>query len=698
MNVELPAELDFLKAFYTDPRTEYKKSSWLLSDFDLHIWKYDFNFATPNTINWDITLDDETSLLAQKNKPLLDGLKYFLTTSTRSVRGSAIELGSLAAQMTMFNRAIHVADYILLNAKEYQLSRFGLAGINSHHMKRMLDVFSSANGSEESVYEWTKTISKFCLSLINTSSSIELDSILDQYPRMRIVTDEQLDEHHLEIPFDLIPYARAAVHLYGYYKKRSTVGVRAPNTLQLAKSLYANTLKGGHLKLKTLSSLEFYTDNEREIISREYPGSSVRTGDHEAMTSGPFRAYRFLTYNLGILHEIGLPAPEVSELKQILDYEPSLSEAARFRTLPYPIVRDAFRKSIEYHFKYGELLMEGFCRMAEHCTLNGIAPTQLTNGELQDIMPPELIDMGIRKLGLVCQTVSIRHGALRKQSNYFIELRNNVGLIECLRIYIGCVQMVVGTIMARRIGEMLDLHSTDCLDKSERWLIFLNRKSTSNLFGIRQRQARPIEPIAVKMIKNLISMQQRLLKSGFITEMTSLFAPPGLLGNAGLSQQTMYAYNRNLDLLCDYFELPLNSKGERYYIRQHQLRRFFSMVFFHSSSFGGLETLQWMLGHTDMQHVWNYITESTDGAVLRSAKAQFIAESLHNGDITAYEDLAEILKIRYNTDNFALVDTAELEDAITDMIKTGKVQIEPEFFTDETGQHMRVVVKIQSTD
>src|SRR3546814_8778638 len=45
--------------------------------------------------------------------------------------------------------------------------------------------------------------------------------------------------------------------------------------------------------------------------------------------------------------------------------------------------------------------------------------------------------------------------------------------------------------------------------------------------------------------------------------MTSLFAPPGLLGNAGLSQQTMYAYNRNLDLLCDYFELPLNSKGER---------------------------------------------------------------------------------------------------------------------------------------
>ncbi|HIE1841455.1 TPA: integrase [Pseudomonas aeruginosa] len=695
MTTELPAELDFLKSFYTDPRIEYKKASWLVSEFDSPIWKYDFNFATPNTINWNIILDDETSLLANKNKPLLEGLKYFLTTSTRSVRGSTIELGSLATQMTMFNRAIHVGDYILLNAKEYQLSRFGLAGINSHHMKKMLDVFSSANGSEESVYDWTKTISNFCLNLVHTSNPIELDSILDQHPRMRIVTDEQQDEHQLELPIDLIPHARAALYLHGYYKKRSIVGVRAPNTLNLAKSLYANTLKGGHLKLKTLSSLEFSTDNERETISREHPASSVRTGDHEAMTSGPFRAYRFLTYNLGILHEIGLPAPEVSHLKQILDYEPSLSEPARFRTLPYPIVRETFRKSIEYHFKYGELLVEGFCRMAEHCTLNGIAPTQLTNEELQDIMPPALIDMGIRKLGLACQTVSTRHGTPRKQPSYFIELRNNVGLIECLRIYIGCIQMVVGTIMARRIGEMLDLHSTDCLDKSERWLIFLNRKSTSNLFGIRQRQARPIEPVAVKMIKNLISMQQRLLKCGFTTEMTNLFASPGFHGDTGLTQTTMYAFNRNLDLLCDRFELPLNSKGERYYIRQHQLRRFFSMVFFHSSSFGGLETLQWMLGHTDMRHVWNYITESTDGAVLRSAKAQFIAESLHDGDITAYEDLAELLKNRYNTDNFALVDTAELEDAIADLMRTGKVQIEPEFFTDESGQLMRVVVKVQ---
>ena len=511
---------------------------------------------------------------------------------------------------------------------------------------------------------------------------------------MRIVTEDQAAEHSLEFNSELIPYARAALYLKGFYNKSREGNTRNLNTLKLAKLLYINTLRRGRLKLLPLKSLAISSDGE--LFGREFPASSVRTGEHELMTAGPFRAYRFLTYNLGVLHEIGLPAPEISELRQVLEFEPLLSEAARFRTLPYPVVRDAFKQAVEYHFEYGSIIIDGFCRMAEHCALHQINPTRLTNEELRDIVGPRLVEIGVRQIGLSCRTVSTGFAKVINRDEYFHKLRGNVGLAECLRIYIACAQLVIGTIMARRVGEMLDLHSANCLDKSERWLIFSGRKTTSNLFGIRRRQARPIEPIAVKMINNLISMQQRLLECGYISEMTNLFASPDGRGNTGLIPAAIHSYQRNLDLFCDYFELPLNSKGERYYIRQHQLRRFFSMLFFHSSSFGGLETLQWMLGHTDMHHVWNYITESVDGAVLQNAKAQFIAESFHNGDIAAYEDLAALLKKRYGTDNFSLVNTDELEDAIIDLMESGEVKIEPEFFSDENGQHMRVIVKIQS--
>lgn len=178
--------------------------------------------------------------------------------------------------------------------------------------------------------------------------------------------------------------------------------------------------------------------------------------------------------------------------------------------------------------------------------------------------------------------------------------------------------------------------------------------------------------------------------------MNHLFATPATRGDLADGQSSSYLYNRNLDFLCDYIQTPVNRKGERYYIRQHQLRRFFAMLFFHSASFGGLETLQWMLGHTDIEHLWNYITETLDGTILRGAKAQFIAESLHKGEINSYVELADLLRARYGTDDFALVDTEELEDHILELIQVGEVCIEPEFFVDNLGKHMRVIVKIKN--
>ncbi|MDF3202945.1 hypothetical protein P3C29_30080 [Pseudomonas sp. 1912-s] len=248
---------------------------------------------------------------------------------------------------------------------------------------------------------------------------------------------------------------------------------------------------------------------------------------------------------------------------------------------------------------------------------------------------------------------------------------------------------------AIHIGELLDLHAKDCLDVSEQWLVFVNRKSTYNLFGTRQVEVRPIEPIAVKMIKNLVGMQKILKRVGFISELQGLFASPSGKGNAAFSKVSVYGFNQNLDFFCDYFETQTNEDGQRYYIRQHQLRRFFAMLFFYSSSFGGLETLQWMLGHTDVKHVWHYLTESMDGATLRGAKAQFVAEALHNGDEASFESLAALLKARYGTEDFTIVDTEELEDYLSDLMEEGSVEIEPEFIEDGEGQRFKVVARVK---
>lgn len=108
-----------------------------------------------------------------------------------------------------------------------------------------------------------------------------------------------------------------------------------------------------------------------------------------------------------------------------------------------------------------------------------------------------------------------------------------------------------------------------------------------------------------------------------------------------------------------------------------------------------MDTLRWMLGHTNLQHVYNYITESTDGALLNSVGAQFAAENIHVGNIENFTVLAEMIKEQYGTDNFGLIPSTELENYITAKINEGMVEIAPQFFTDATGEHMKVVARLK---
>lgn len=117
------------------------------------------------------------------------------------------------------------------------------------------------------------------------------------------------------------------------------------------------------------------------------------------------------------------------------------------------------------------------------------------------------------------------------------------------------------------------------------------------------------------------------------------------------------------------------------------------MLFFHSSQVGGLETLQWMLGHTDPEHVWHYITESVQGSVLRGAKAQYVAESLVRGG-TEYSNLTDFVYDRFNTTEFSVIEVDELEEYIDELIKEGKATVEPEFFVDGNERKMRIITKI----
>ncbi|MCM8857387.1 MAG: hypothetical protein LC539_16965 [Candidatus Thiodiazotropha sp.] len=704
----LPPELAFLDDVFIDPSVHYKHAEWLKCDFDEDVWPYDFDYSRgPKVLDWNTTLDDSSILTGHNNRNLLNTLKYWLVISTKLPVGESIAANALKTQSVKFRYTIRLIDYLIQNATSYELSRYGIAALSKDDFKFILDKAASNNSHSNALFDWDERVCSFALELVNNTDASKIDRILEATPSIAAIDPEYLGDYNLPIPVSLIPRARAALLLHGYITRvRSSKPIRDVYNLSrsgytvdsraLSAILYNKTLYTKY-ENKPLIKLFVFSVGEENFTTEFHPIPVASTESNRA-TPTAYNAYCTSIYRMGELHSIGLPAPHIDDLVSIADYEPHLSSYGRFRTLPSDIVFTSVRNAIEFHIKYGKALLNSYIYLAAHAVQNGITLPAINRRDFLSLIENKLVQAGVDKLGLSAIDLNLSVNDLRKgdKTTYFKNLRNNKGLIELVCVYYGCAQVLIGALIARRQGEMAELVAGDCLDATKSWLLFDNRKSTVSLYGIRNKEARPIEPIAVEMINNITKFQESLLQLGVINGMTYLFNCPLINGSLGFSdaKSRHTQYNLTLNFFCDYFETNTDKDGRRYYIRQHQLRRFFALVFFHSSSFGGLETLQWMLGHTDISHVWHYITEATDGSILRGAKAQFIAESLHRCDTVDHKDLSELIKSKYGTDTFSVISSEELEDYILDLMEEGVVEIEPEFYEDENGEKMHVITKI----
>jgi hypothetical protein len=685
--MNLPPELAFLKKFTEDPRVLYRTASWLLSNFDDMCWHYNFGYSEPAFIEWKVKLSDGSELTDEKNRVLLESFKYYLIGATRDAHSN--ETTSREMQTKRFGTACSVIDYLLINSARYKICQFKLGELTSGNLKEILENISKSALTNESIYNWTSNLKNFCMELLATTCNIKIEDTIKEIPQIELITDEQRDENNLDIAENLIPKIRACLHLHGYYYKNNNGN--QPNSVLISKQIYKTCIWGNSTP-KSVNLILTYNENSC-LFTREYPRAQVRKKKEAILGMSGYASYRHAIYSLGVLHEVGYPAPPISALVEAENFKPKLSSLGRYQTLPSDIVFKSIRNAIEFHFKHGRNLVNAMCRIALECRRLKVSPAGLTSKVVRRLVGRELIDFGVNRLSLSLADDDHDYTTPHKgaKADYFRDLRANRGLYELINVYIGGAQLVTGVLMARRVSELAGLMPNTCLDATESWLVFLNAKSTQKAFGKRVIEARPIDPIAVQMIKNLIRMQRILKRIGFIKSYKKLFSTPNLRGAAKLSQSS---FNSSFDIFCDYFEVPVNIKGQRPYIRQHQLRRFFAMLFFYCSKFSNLDTLRWMLGHTDPSHLWHYISETTDGAILKGARAQYLTERLKSDDYSEYKELALLINEHYGTDDILVLDSSEIEDYLTQLIDEGWLEVEPEFFTDHHGESYKIVAKL----
>lgn len=689
LNLEnLPTELFFLKEILADRSGQYRDASWLRSNFDDDVWECKFGDNVQAQIDFRISIDRGSLLTEAKNRNILETMKSWLCVQTHFDSSGGKTYSSKYARGRI-KRTLHLIDYFIIHSREIGLPQYGFSAVTTNDFIGLFLRLAKSNEVAVSIYDWKAKLQQFLREKTSSTPTNKKAAWLHDFPAL-VTSIPSREDRMLDLTDQEIIESRGWLWANGYYKKDAEGSYRyAPNTEKLAALFYSNTL-AGNVKKPCPQELKL---EPIEGYSREYPGADVRSNMQDRLSEQKLALYKQSLLSLNILSATSSQIPtkalqdfELTSLEQSLN----LKGVGRFRTLGQEVVMCSLRNAIEYVVKYSDGLVDSYLALVQAAERKDMSCRAYSKAyDISDLLTPDIRKLGVRVWSLGQNQE--KHVIRPIREEYFKRFRSNEGLRELLMVLYGAVQICIGTLMARRQGELMELVAGSCLDITSTRLIFQNRKSGIEEF--RQSEARPIPKIGVISLRKLERLQQGLIEMGCLDGYTNLFNFPTASGN----DVVKVAYPKNfaaaLDAFCDYFETPLNTAGQRYYIRQHQLRRFFAMLFFWGNSFGRMDTLRWFLGHTDPEHLYHYITEATPGEVLRGIKASYAGEQVkrHSEEVEA---LSCLLEEHFGTRSFSVLDEQELDDYIEELIDQGIVHVEPQFIETKSGFNYRIMIKV----
>lgn len=279
----------------------------------------------------------------------------------------------------------------------------------------------------------------------------------------------------------------------------------------------------------------------------------------------------------------------------------------------------------------------------------------------------------------------------RKEGNPdFNRIRSNPTLDEALRVLIGSCIVCLAILKPSREDELTHL-KRDCLREYSGGGYGINFKlGKSNSGESWVDEDRPIPVITAKAIR-LLQMLGDGLKKTFAEDRKigdNLFYLPGTKGFGALVAHRDLL-NIHLDIFCDYVGLPPDDEGRRWYVRIHEMRKWFLLLLFWSGRFDVLDAARWIAGHTDAEHIYAYIEKEFPGAELPRLEAEYSVERIYRrerermrgGSIVGNEDGVDVLyeKIltHFKVESLTMIPESEWAGYVLSMRKDEKFRLEP---------------------
>ncbi|MEZ8303829.1 integrase [Vibrio splendidus] len=755
--------LDVITSFHTGIYGyDDRQPEWLESSFPASKWVLTFG-KTPKTIHWDtVYLDDGKKLTDIKHHNLLNSFKYWITAADNPLENGGKIISPTTAYQKV-TKVIALINAVLLHSNELKLAKYHLLNVNDDFWLNILTKYAE-HGNFQGVYEIDKRTQVLLDNGSQSISDADAQTFKEKFPY--VTQDIAQDESFLF----LVEREKGCAWLFeqGYYHVGEAIKYTGSSSM-LSKLLFKGKMLYHDIKLPNYAELHLKAP-KRSSEYRAVENKDTSTGTSQQHISAYIEAIRLSHTNLEREDSVSISILSERVSSGHISQLVSLKRIGRTRTLPPAFVFHLIRQCYEFVKEHLPTEEGAVTLLDEILTLLSKARSKSTATHSNTLRPPESSrawneelhrDMSGSERGYWFQTDAINclsseylkkgikqvQGFADSTENRHKRIRANESLFDLFTVLQGAIQVLVGAIMARRQDELIKLKPHGNLSpnvspfseegaKTEYNLIFKVKKTGSK--GVNATIERPIPLSIARFIWQLEQFNIKASDLNLCKGKLSLFNNLDSK-RSQLSQISSSTYNAHLDDLCDYIETDLveydNGEYRRNYVRQHQLRRFFAMAFFWSKGFDGMDALRWMLGHSDMEHLYHYISESETGAVLNGAKASVIVRGVvdSTSELAKLEGIEEVRKViaerltgdsstpitvesvseaaeDYDDESYLTVPhisqlqkEQDIETAVIQFLEEGRITLEPEFFTIEdadgnTTQTFNLILKVKDLD
>lgn len=603
------------------------ESPWLLTPFTSDVWQTS-NRGREELIGgvWKNTVSIDWRVLLPNGKLLTEPVYGRLLTCLKQLaffaRGTLISgPSSPIAWCTSTYRLIQLGRWVVLNEERFQPVRYGFKLIDQASVEWLFSQY--ATGGSANVMRIPQRI----LNLLYLES-----------------TGTNCSQSVLETPFEIpapdIPPIVAWLERNGAYRRivlGTNTGRRCVARGWLAAKINENvgSLSGLNITRLLRQFEPDFAANDLLVPLKQDTEHPSQYAESASNANAP-TAEKSLKILAGLLSSLLeahrhipdlLPEPAQISISRASKLAAKVTKAAGHTPfMPVNTGLQYLNVAMRFVTVYGKAIVGLY--------LAALPSRKMRNRELNTYLRRHGTDWKLEDGRTIVSVLNITEFKRQDGNRDFARFRSNPTLDDALRVLIGACTVCIGLLKPSREEELL-LLDRHCLRHyaGGYWLNYYLGKS--NVKGIEawQELDRPIPVISAMAVELLQHLGTGLLeKFGDKRKFSNnLFFLPKANGFGPISPHKDLLPD-HLDIFCDYVGLPPDVEGRRWYVRVHEMRKWFLLLLFWSGRFDVLDAARWIAGHTDAQHVYAYIEREFPGEELPNIEAQYAIDRIYKMD------------------------------------------------------------------